>query len=728
MENEFFRNSTNSWVAPLPFRNPWQYLPNNRARIKEYWYLPFFGVYHPQKHNQIHVVCDSRAKFNGVSLNVVNFIRKVAQEGQDEFGTDVCHFIERDFYMDDALKSFPAVEKAIDILTRTQRMLSALNLKLHKLTSSKAEVLDAFPVEDWAKDLQNLNLLFDPLGFLAPITIQGRQLLREMMVQGSDWDSSLLKSFKGRWMDWQNSLHSLADICVPRTYSLMSLSKAELELCAAVMAVEIAEVITKEIKMEFNSISFYTDSKVVLVYIHNQSQRFYIYVNNRVQRIKKFTKPEQWHYVPSDENPADHGSRSVPASKLLTTTWLTGPPFLHGELSWAPEEQISFELVHPDDDKEIRPEQRLVNVLVGISAKTVFLWILWKEQKEKLIKVCSRNYVLRNLGASKAGYKAKEKNPVIIPGGDHISTLLKRHYHERVQHQGRHFTEGAVRASGLWIVRGRRLISKVLNQCVTCRRLQGKVKEQQMSDLPAERLQVDPPFSYVGMDMFRPWEVSARHTRGGHASSYRWAVLFTCLSTGAVHIEVVEEMSSSSFINALKCFFSLHGPAKQLRSDCGTNFIGACNEMGISIPGKDSVQKFLRDQKCIWIFNPPHSSHMGGVWECMIGVAQHILDGMFLQAGRARLTHEVLTALFAEVTAIMNARPLIPVSSDPENPYILTPSMLLTQKTGTLQHMLKCQWKHVQVLADEFWYRWRREYLGTLQCRKQWPQKEPDIK
>lgn len=85
----------------------------------------------------------------------------------------------------------------------------------------------------------------------------------------------------------------------------------------------------------------------------------------------------------------------------------------------------------------------------------------------------------------------------------------------------------------------------------------------------------------------------------------------------------------------------------------------------------------------------------------------------------------------------MNASPLIPVSSDPENPYILTLSMLLTQKTGTLssplsdiseRDMLKCQWKHVQVLVDQLWYRWRREYLSTLQCCKKWPQKEPDIK
>lgn len=87
-----------------------------------------------------------------------------------------------------------------------------------------------------------------------------------------------------------------------------------------------------------------------------------------------------------------------------------------------------------------------------------------------------------------AGLELKESNPVIIPGKNHIATLLVRHCHEKVQHQGRHFTEGAMRSSGLWLVGGKRLINKVLNQCVTCRKLRGKVQEQQMHDLLAERL------------------------------------------------------------------------------------------------------------------------------------------------------------------------------------------------------------------------------------------------
>lgn len=61
--------------------------------------------------------------------------------------------------------------------------------------------------------------------------------------------------------------------------------------------------------------------------------------------------------------------------------------------------------------------------------------------------------------------------------------------------------------------------------------------------------------------------------------------------------------------------------------------------MGISSPEEDCVQEFLKDQRCTWVFNLPHSSHMGGVWERMIGVARRILDGMLLQTSRVRLTH-----------------------------------------------------------------------------------------
>lgn len=189
-----------------------------------------------------------------------------------------------------------------------------------------------------------------------------------------------------------------------------------------------------------------------------------------------------------------------------------------------------------------------------------------------------------------------------------------------------------------------------------------------MANLPPERLKACPSFTYVGLDIFGPWLFTARRTRGGHAESKQWAIMFICLSSRAVHKEIVESMDSSSCVNALRRFFALRGHAKQLLSDRDTNFIGACKELGMD----KGVQTYLSEQGCSWKFNPPDASHMGGSWESMIGIARRILDAILLQH-KSNLTHEVLCTLMAEVTAIVNARPLFPLSTDPHQPFLLSP-------------------------------------------------------
>ena len=91
----------------------------------------------------------------------------------------------------------------------------------------------------------------------------------------------------------------------------------------------------------------------------------------------------------------------------------------------------------------------------------------------------------------------------------------------------------------------------------------------------------------------------------------------------------------------------------------------------------------------------------------------------------------------AEVMAIMNARPLVSVSTDADMPAVLTPSMLLTQKMSAISapsgkfdmaELHGKQWKQVQCLADTFWKRWRGEYLSTLQCRRKWTEEKSNVK
>ncbi len=101
------------------------------------------------------------------------------------------------------------------------------------------------------------------------------------------------------------------------------------------------------------------------------------------------------------------------------------------------------------------------------------------------------------------------RTPLIIPGKHHIATLLVKHHHERVQHQGRHYTEGAVRAAGYWVVGGKRRVCSVIHECLTCRKLRRAPQIQKMADLPADRVSTDPPFTNVGLDVFGPWTVMA---------------------------------------------------------------------------------------------------------------------------------------------------------------------------------------------------------------------------
>lgn len=137
---------------------------------------------------------------------------------------------------------------------------------------------------------------------------------------------------------------------------------------------------------------------------------------------------------------------------------------------------------------------------------------------------------------------------------------------------------------------------------------------------------------------------------------------------------------------------------------------------------------------------PPHSSHFGGSWERMIGVVRRILDGVMLDPNNHNITHEVLCTLLAEVTAIVNSRPLTPVSTDPDSPFVLTPNTLLTQKFVSIdkcefmcnefnrKDMIKSAWKRVQGLANQFWKRWQSEYLHLLQVHRKWEETTPNVK
>ena len=339
----------------------------------------------------------------------------------------------------------------------------------------------------------------------------------------------------------------------------------------------------------------------------------------------------------------------------------------------------------------------------------------------------------------RADMEYEEKHPAILPKSSHLTTLAIRHYHEDVHHQGKQITHGRIRDAGIWIVGASRRISNCINQCTTCKKLRGKPQTQIMADLPEERLETPPPFTNVGFDVFGPWTIQTKKLRGGALNSKRWGLVFTCLNCRAIHIEVLESMDTNSFICALRRFFAIRGPPALLRCDRGTNFIGAKSELddALNSMNQEAINNYITNQNCEWQFNPPRASHFGGVWERQIGTIRRVLDGMFSSLGSCQLTHELLITLMAEVTGIVDSRPIAAISADPEQPQPLSPNSLLTMKTRPLlsppgvflsQDLYsRRHWRRAQYLADQFWTRWKHEYLQSLQARSKWNDVKPNL-
>ena len=202
-----------------------------------------------------------------------------------------------------------------------------------------------------------------------------------------------------------------------------------------------------------------------------------------------------------------------------------------------------------------------------------------------------------------------------------------------------------------------------------------------MSDLPEDRVDANPPFVYCGMDCFGPFI-----TKQGRKEYKRYGLLFTCLCSRAIHIEMLDDLSTDTFINGLRCFISIRGKVRQIRSDQGSNFVGAKNEFEKSLKelDNDKINNYLSEQDCDFVFNAPHASHVGGVWERQIRTVRSVLVGVISQS-QGRLSDSSLRTLFYEAMAIVNSRPLaVSTLNDPTNLEPLTPNHLITMKSQTM--------------------------------------------
>ena len=106
---------------------------------------------------------------------------------------------------------------------------------------------------------------------------------------------------------------------------------------------------------------------------------------------------------------------------------------------------------------------------------------------------------------SKATLPEETKFPVILPRKSFITELIPRDAHEITGHGGRNFMLAHLYKK-YWIMGANSLARTVIHWCVVCRKQRAKVCEQQMSDLPKDRVTAEnPPFTCVGVDYFGPF-------------------------------------------------------------------------------------------------------------------------------------------------------------------------------------------------------------------------------
>ena len=357
---------------------------------------------------------------------------------------------------------------------------------------------------------------------------------------------------------------------------------------------------------------------------------------------------------------------------------------------------------------------------------------------QELDPFLDQNNLLRVGGRLKrSSLEFNVKHPLLLPKNSVISAAIVRHFHTKVYHSGRGITINEIRSNGIWIVNLSSLVRSVIWNCIECRKLRGKTVVQKMSDLPTDRITESAPFSYCGIDLFGPFKIKEKRS-----TLKRYGVIFTCLSSRAVHIESVNSLETDSFIMSLRRMISRRGPVRVIRCDNATNFVGADKELAAQFKklDHDQIRSFLLELNADWCIsfkrNPPYASHFGGIFERQIRSARAVLNGILLKQGEI-LNDESLCTVLCEVECVLNSRPLtVDTLEDPMSLQPLTPNTLLTHKTKIVIPPLpdtsfatsRKYWKRSQHLINEFWNRWKKEYLQSLQERSKWRRKRRNVR
>ena len=624
--------------------------------------------------------------------------------------------------------------------------------------------------------------LYDPLGWLAPVIVRAKIFMQQLWKLQLSWDAELPADELMTWMEISRDLPHIENIRIPRclipvkpthlviagfsdasekAYSacvyLVSFTKSnshvsllasktkvapvktislpKLELCGAVLLASLMETVSAALKLKSTSHHAWTDSTIVLSWINSYPTRWKTFVANRIASIQSCSIQIQWHYIPSERNPADCASRGFPARDLSDFhLWWHGPIDVHSIpssetpvfISETQQQKMKAEekpvklLCHstqPDGDYLLTLYSNLT-MIVRITAwilrfkvnshpslpsikgpvtpaeleGALRVWVKRTQAKSfhseiqalnsksdlpKKSSVRGLHPFLDEHGILRVGGRLRYSS---LKEGQKFPMLLPRHsrltdlvisYH----HTKRLHAGPTLTLSSIthqfWIVRARDAVRFQLKKCVKCIKSCPKPENQLMGDLPAARVTQSHPFARCGVDYAGPFNLKSG--RGKRTTTEKaYLALFVCFSTRAFHLELVTSLSTEAFMAAFKRFVARRGLPSHIHSDCGTNFIGASREL-----------KTLLTSSAHNIAIADFLSRDSIQWHFNPPGAPHF--GGLWEAGVKsvkyhlsriltdyRLNYEELSTVFTQIEACLNSRPLTAMSSDPSDLEVLT--------------------------------------------------------